>query len=184
MARRFVVISGLPGSGKTTLARQLAPALDLPLIDKDDILERLLDARGAGDSAWRRGLSRESDAILRDEAQASEGAVLVSFRHLPGMPADSGTPTGWLAGFSIPLVNVHCACSPELAAERFLRRKRHRGHLDAGASLPEVLASLRAIECLGPLAIEPRVVVDTEREIRLDAVIREIYAAFRLGGAE
>jgi hypothetical protein len=37
---------------------------------------------------------------------------------------------------------------------------------------------------LGPLAIEPRVVVDTEREIRLDAVIREIYAAFRLGGAE
>jgi tRNA A37 threonylcarbamoyladenosine biosynthesis protein TsaE len=33
-SRRFVVLSGLPGSGKTWLARQLAPALNLRLFDK------------------------------------------------------------------------------------------------------------------------------------------------------
>ena len=43
--RPFVVISGLPGSGKTTLARRLAQALNLPLIDKDDILELCLSRR-------------------------------------------------------------------------------------------------------------------------------------------
>jgi dephospho-CoA kinase len=50
--RLFVVVSGLPGSGKTTLGRRLAPALDLPLIDKDDILNRLFESKGIGTWTW------------------------------------------------------------------------------------------------------------------------------------
>jgi len=65
MYRPFVLISGVPASGKTMLGRRLAPALDLPLIDKDDILERLFELRGAGDKERRRMLSRESDIILQ-----------------------------------------------------------------------------------------------------------------------
>ena len=83
--KTYVVVSGLPGSGKTTLGRRLAPALGLPLIDKDDILERLFDTKGVGDTAWRRALSRESDAILQRDATAADGAVLVSFWRQPGM---------------------------------------------------------------------------------------------------
>lgn len=49
----YVVISGLPGSGKSTLARRLAPLLKLPIIDKDDILERLFKEKGIGDKACR-----------------------------------------------------------------------------------------------------------------------------------
>jgi shikimate kinase len=75
----YVVISGLPGSGKSTLARRLAPLLKLPIIDKDDILERLFEARGIGDKGWRRGLSRESDEIFQEEARKTQGVVLVSF---------------------------------------------------------------------------------------------------------
>ena len=50
MHKPFVVISGLPGSGKTTLGRRLASVLDLPLIDKDDILDRLFESKGIGDA--------------------------------------------------------------------------------------------------------------------------------------
>src|SRR4029453_4876249 len=87
MRKPFVVISGLPGSGKTTLARRLAPNLGLPLIDKDDILDGLFESKGSGSAAGRRAGSRRSDAILQREATPSNGAVLSSFWHLPGMPA-------------------------------------------------------------------------------------------------
>jgi glucokinase len=76
MRKPLIVISGLPGSGKTTLGRRLSPVLNLPFIDKDDILERLFESKGVGNAAWRRALSRESDRILQQEATSSNGAIL------------------------------------------------------------------------------------------------------------
>jgi glucokinase len=176
--KHFVLISGLPGSGKSTLARRLAPALQLPLIDKDDILERLFESKGTGGAAWRRMLSRESDAILQREATASNGAILVSFWHLPGMPPDSGTPADWVSALSdhigSTVINVHCTCALETAAERFLHRTRHPGHLDGATSYPEVLASFRKLSAFGLLDIGPRVHIDTSQEPKLEDVVREI----------
>jgi shikimate kinase len=48
------VVSGLPGSGKSTIARRLGPLINLPVIDADDILERLVESKGVGDASWRR----------------------------------------------------------------------------------------------------------------------------------
>jgi hypothetical protein len=47
--------------------------LGLAVIDKDDILERLFDLKGVGNSDWRRALSREIDLIFRQESEASQG---------------------------------------------------------------------------------------------------------------
>lgn len=177
----YVVISGLPGSGKSTLARRLAPLLKLPIIDKDDILERLFKAKGIGDKAWRRGLSRKSDEIFQEEAFKTKGAVLVSFWHLPGMASDSGTPTGWLTGLSNCIFNLHCTCAPEIAVDRCLRRNRHPGHLDAEASKEEVMASIAAISYLGHPEIGHRIEVDTSNgQLRLDDVVEQIFSV--LGG--
>jgi hypothetical protein len=180
MRKPFVVISGLPGSGKTTLGRRLAPALNLALIDKDDILDRLFEAKGIGNAAWRRTLSRESDVILEDEATRSHGAIVVSFWRVPGMPSDSGTPTDWLHAPSHHLVNVHCVCELGVAANRFLQRRRHPGHLDDESSAEDVLASLRELSRLPALDISPRIDVDTSQEPNLADVIRAIRGELAL----
>jgi predicted kinase len=141
--KRFVIVSGLPESGKSRLASQLAPLLGLAIIDKDAILERLFESRGAGGPEWRRALSRESDLIFRREAESSSGAILVTDWHVPGMPSDSGTATNWLLGLSTRIINLHCECPFEIAAARFSRRNRHAGHLDNTRSHDQILASIR-----------------------------------------
>ncbi len=172
------MVSGLPGSGKSWLATRLAPYLDLPVIDKDEILDRLFDSQGVGDSSWRRNLSRQSDDIFRREAEASNGALLVSFWRLRGMPADSGTPTDWLMNLSTRIVHLHCECPAELAAARFARRQRHPGHLDNAKSPQDILATIQQLASLKPLDIGQRVPVDTSAEIEPAAVADRIRKAW------
>jgi len=179
MRKPFVVISGLPGAGKTTLGRRLAPELNLPLIDKDEILDRLFESKGVGDSAWRRALSRESDSILQNEAMGSDGAILVSFWRSPGMSSDSGSPTDWLDTPSYHVVNVHCVCELEVAASRFLQRRRHPGHLDGDISSAELLLSLRKLTHMPRLEMGPRIDVNTSQEPDLTVVVRAIRDSFR-----
>ncbi len=175
---RFVVVSGLPGSGKSTLSAGLSPLLGLPVIDKDDILERLFDAKGVGNIAWRRALSRESDVLFRAEAERSSGAILVSFWRQPGMPPHSGTPTDWLPGLSRRIVNLHCECSPAIAASRYAHRRRHAGHLDGGRLHDEVLTSIQSVAHLKTLDIGTRIECDTTFEVDLPLLARTICEAF------
>lgn len=170
----FVVVSGLPASGKTTLSRHLASALALPLIDKDDILEGLFDALGVGDADWRQRLSRASDAILQRLARSSSGAVLTSFWRTPEISTHSGTPTEWIAALAQRVVEVYCVCDPEVAATRFINRVRHPGHLDSAKRHEEVLSNFRTLAAIGPLGVGTLIRVDTSDEVNLNAVVSEV----------
>ena len=167
-------MSGLPGSGKSTLGGRIAEALELPLLDKDRYLEELFRVRGAGDAAWRRALSRESDSILQAEATASNGAVLVSHWRLPGMAEGSGTPWEWVSGLSRRVAHVHCECDPEIAARRFFERRRHPGHGDSDRPFAAVLASIRETASLRMPGLHPVVAVDTSGPVNFEAAIREV----------
>ncbi len=52
----LVVVTGPPAAGKTTIAREIARRLHLPLIAKDTIKEALFDGLGTGDLAWSQRL--------------------------------------------------------------------------------------------------------------------------------
>lgn len=152
----FVVLSGLPGSGKTNLARPLSKTLRLPLLDKDDLLETLLTNLGADSPQDRERLSRASDALMEKVAGASSGAVLSSFWRRESLSATSGTPTNWLR--HLPgTVEVLCDCPPRIAAERFHARLRHPGHHDSSKSVADSLWRYEQLAATLPLGVGPLV---------------------------
>lgn len=85
-------VTSLPGSGKSTLAGMLADHLGLAFIDKDDILDALLDALGAPEVEQRQRLSRAADAVLQGVASKTPGAVVCSFWRRERLSVTSGTP--------------------------------------------------------------------------------------------
>ena len=170
----FVVFSGVPGSGKTTVARQLAPRLSLPLLDKDDFLDALFNERGVGDTAWRAALSREADARFVRTAWELPGACLVSWWRNYKVSEITGTPVEWLGTLRAPVIEVHCRCRVETAVDRFLARQRHPGHLDSSRTRTSLITQFGAFDAAGPVACGPLLVLDTEQEVDPDRVLGRI----------
>ena len=118
----YVLVSGLPGSGKSTLAPRLARALDVPVLSKDAIKEALWDTLGPGDLAWGLCLGGAAAAALESLVASVPGAVVDHFVHTDQVDAWTRLPG---------IVEVRCACAPEIARERYRARQRHPCHFDA-----------------------------------------------------
>lgn len=170
----FIVVSGLPGSGKTTLAIRIAANLALPLLDKDDILETLFDSFDSVDLSLRQRLSRASDSVLAKVASRSAGAVIVSFWCHNQAGGTAGTPTGWLKHIlSAKIVEVFCDCPLDLAETRFRERQRHPGHNDS-LRAPHLRDQLESLAVLGPLGVGELVRVSTGGSYDFDQVMIDI----------
>lgn len=175
--RVFVVVSGMAGSGKTTIARQLATHLRLPLLDKDVILESLFDSLGVGDELWRARLSRASDEVLFRLADASQGAVLDNWWHHHTAPARIRQLGG-------RTVEVFCDCDPDTAARRFAARVRHPGHLDAAVSAEELVRRAGQLRrhYRGPLRLGGALLrVDTNGPVDGSALLSQVTALLERG---
>jgi hypothetical protein len=175
---RFIVITGLPASGKSTTGRCIADVLALPRIDKDDFLEALLQQSEMPDAKRRQELSRQADEVFRASALTQREAVLISWWRHPRSLRNSGTPSDWLSLLPGTLVELHCSCKPRVAAERFARRRRHPAHLDAERSHSQLLDQFQEQVLLGPLGAGILIEVDTNKPIDTEALLIQIDDAF------
>jgi glucokinase len=180
---RYVIVSGLPASGKSTIARGLATQGPLPLFDKDPLLEAMYSPGVPRDAAERRSLSHRADQQLEEVVRNSPGAIVVSWWRHPRSAADSGTPTGWLHRLHGTLVEVYCECAPDLAVARFCERKRHPGHMDGRWSRASLAAQLATAAQLGPLNIGALVKVDSERPVDFAVLWKNVESRFGDRGA-
>ena len=156
---RLILVSGLPGTGKSTLARMLAQRYTLPLICKDTIKEPLFDVIGAPDRAASRRLSDASFAamfaIARDCLRAGADLILEgNFRPgehetaviaaLPAVDPLTALLTGGATEIAVPppsaprptpIAQIVCSASEAVRIARLKARatdlSRHPGHHDA-----------------------------------------------------
>lgn len=176
MRAPFVILSGLPGSGKSTLGQALSQALSLPLLDKDQFLEELFEEEQSPICSEKRNrLSRLADQRLREEVLRAQGAVVVSWWKHPNSAEASGTSTDWLGALRGPVVEVHCQCHPALAVKRFVARERHPGHCDSRWKSEDLLTFCRDQEVLGPLKLGRVLVVPCEGEPETNALVAQIF---------
>jgi hypothetical protein len=168
-ARPFVVVTGLPGAGKTTIAEPLAAALVVRHISKDAIEEALFDVVGFGGWEFSKTLSRASDLAMVRIAQDLDGAVLDNFWH-PDLVGELLAPVHGRT------IEVCCRCDPDVAYKRFRSRHRHPGHADD--ENPEDVSSFRAQGERFPLgSIGPVVEADGEHSSDIATLASMVRAA-------
>ena len=184
MDRSLVIVSGAPGSGKTTLAAPLAARLGLPLFAKDTIKEPLHDVLGnPGEehAAWSRKLGAAAMELLWRLAADAPACVLEA-NFLPGHERQCGMLRELSADGT--LVEVYCRCPLEVAAARYAERDRSaaRHGVHHNGFPPEVRHQYS-----GPLGLGPVVEVDTTGPTGLDELARLVSqrsVSERLGAAD
>ncbi|MEV8374377.1 AAA family ATPase [Kribbella sp. NPDC056861] len=126
----LIVVSGPPGSGKTTLAHQVAAAVGCPAICRDEIKEGMAHATpgfvpGPGDPLTMRTLATFFDVIGLLIGRGTTMVAEAAFQDRVWRPGL--TPFLGMADLRI----IHCTVAAEVAYERITTRATDNPHRKA-----------------------------------------------------
>jgi predicted kinase len=165
----LVLVTGVPGSGKTTLARQLAEVLRLPILSKDVIKERLFDELGVADRGWSLKLGAAANELLWALAGECFGGAVIDTWLDPARDDAVRARAGLRAAGVLPAWEIMCECPGEVAVQRYAARKRHPGHMPPD---PATLARIRrAAGQMAPLGLGPVLRVDTTQPVDAAGIV-------------
>ena len=174
----LIIVNGLPGSGKSSLARELATELSLPLFSKDAIKETLADSLTSFRSKeetcfeWSQQLGlAAAECLWRLVADARGNAVIESpwLAHLRPIVARELERAGVLTHDEI-----WCDLPLEIARKRFEDRAstRHWIHVESSGSTDADWAMWSQV--VEPLGLGTVHRVDTTRPVDVRRLIQDL----------
>ncbi|KQT91488.1 hypothetical protein ASG49_10705 [Marmoricola sp. Leaf446] len=162
----YVVLTGPPASGKSTLAAALAVELGLPLLAKDTLKRGLVDVLGAADLEASRTLGRAAVVALLAVAREARSGVLDS------VWVDRARAVEQLTELGVD-VEVHCRVGVPILRQRYAARAATKGPGHFDADRPE--SELWPPSALEPLAGGwPVLEVDTTGPVDVAARARDV----------
>jgi predicted kinase len=167
MVDRLVMVNGLPGSGKTTLATALAEALPAPLVSKDALKEAIAGAVPAASSSTLGAVAMEAAWSL---AASMPGTVVIEAwwfkpRDLPFAEA------GLRRCEARAVVEVWCEVPADVALRRCDDRQRHPVHDD----MRRIAGSWQQWAALAePLGIGRTLRVNTDGPVDIGDVVSRV----------
>jgi predicted kinase len=168
MQPTIIVFTGLPGTGKTTLSRQIADNLSIPLLAKDAIKEIMYERIGWSDKEFSGKLARATFGIMEhvtEQLLKNKLSVVLESNYSPKL-ANEGFQT-WQEQYGCAIMQIVCQTDTDVLARRYYERQfkdRHPGHNDNGTIETHTVNFRQRIENGEdqPLAVDgPVRVVDT-----------------------
>lgn len=176
--KRLVMVNGVPGSGKSSIAATLSHATGWPLLSLDTVKNPFLQELDNVDRPFNRKLGRASlRAMFSILTEAPEGTTIIMDAWFGFQPRE--TVQAMIDGAGIDgIAEIWCHAPPEVLGQRYLARVATRLPGHPGAEYVPELMKLAAQ--VGPSAFGPVHSVDTTQPFDLSAArkfIGETFAA-------
>lgn len=169
LSRKIILISGAPGSGKTTLAKPLAKRLNFALISKDFIKETLADKLELDylDLKVNRKIGGASMETMWKLARYSPQVILeANFR------PHSEYERERIKSLNGQIIELYCKCSNEEVKRRFAERAKTKTHhpVHFFKELPTELLA----EYDQPVGIGKVIEINTEKPVDIEETANKI----------